>query len=424
MATTESKFGSPSVDTNRTDNVASGNTGAYLAASAAINSEVREAYNAAEITTTRRIAIFQADGVTPWSPLNFGERAISGSINVDSERDERRTFTLVLKNEDDLLDHDPSGFWYDKVLKFYRGIKYRNALGEVKRFELQIGEFMIDSIESGSYPSNINVSGRDYTKKLLLDKLVADTSFGAGQKVDDIVKVLATNGGITKFRLGAGGVTVGSNAAFTRKMSRWECIRKMCNALNIEVYFDREGFLVTRKYFDVSTSAPTVTLSNESTKSNIINFSKSSSDSRVFNHIVVTGTSEEETVSGYKYIAIRENNDVNSPTSIAKIGRRTQETEVSYLTSQTAANALAARLFSVASLEDFSISFSMRAVPWLEVGEILEFIDDTDSDSVPTRFLFTSFELSLAIGPLSGSGKRIVIVGTDTTPEGVDDTDE
>jgi len=387
-----------------------------------LTQEVRDAYNSARITTTKRLEIYEADAVTLWRPQDFSERMIEGSISVDSDRDERRQFTLVLKNEDGLLIHDEDEFWYDKILKFYRGIKYRDASNQVKRFEMQVGEFMIDSISDARFPYNLSVTGRDYTKKLMLDHLVADTSFGAGSMVDSVVKTLATNGGITKFRLGAGGVTVGSNAVFARKATRWECIRSMCNALNIEVYFDREGYLVTRPFRDVSTSAPTLILDSRSSTANIIDFNKSTSDTRVKNHIVVIGTSEEETVSGFKYIAIRENKDLNSPTCIQKIGRRTQETEVSYLTSQTQANQLADRLFKIGALEDYDLTFSIRAVPWLEAGEILEFDNPRENDTVPTRFLFKSFDLGMKLGPVSGNGKRIVIVGSpNTTPEGVDD---
>ena len=111
--------------------------------------------------------------------------------------------------------------------------------------------------------------------------------------------------------------------------------------------FDHEGYLVTRQYDDVSTTAPSFELTMDEGVENIVDFSKSTSDSNIFNHIVVTGTSEEETVTGYKYIAIRENNDPGSATSISKIGRRTFPFEVSYLNFQTEANSLADRLLRV-----------------------------------------------------------------------------
>jgi hypothetical protein len=586
--------------------------------SSTLTQEVRDAYLKPRLVISRRLSIFEADGITPWSANDVQDRLVSGSVTVNSDQDERRTFECVLDNKDRGLKHDPDdGFWYDKIIKAYRGIVYQakkrgrvvesnlapnpsfttttgmgtggsstNAIssvwsmfgttsllnsppatgggstacypygttgamakmhmkkgrtytvsvwcylpqvqtgtldtrsrsldisyvnsaatpvtqfvyansgstpnvpgvyhlavtfrvpddasnmfirlmngskisGEViyfdglmivegyggttyfdgdttdtddyeytwnsdksvsymyekvyqnYKYETQVGEFMIDNINTSRFPNQIVVTGRDYTKKLLLDQFAVDTAFAAGSKLDDIVRTVATNGGIKKFRLGSGGVIIGSTATFARTTSRWENLKSLCNSLNIEIYFDREGYLTTRPFQDISTAPPSFVLSKDESDANIIDFGKSSSDSNIFNHIVVIGTSEDETVTGYKYIAVMENRDPDSPTNIDRIGRRTFVYEVDYLTSQLDANNLCKRIFAVKQLEDFTLTFTSVCLPWLEAGRVVQFIDPDESETVPTRFLFSDFTIPLTLGPMTGSGKRIVIAGSE-----------
>lgn len=88
--------------------------------------EVIRAIEAGNTAVTRRIEIFHKDGETVWEPDDEGvERLIDGNITVDFNRDERRVMDLRLDNSDNLLRPDPdSGFWYDKIIKPYRGVRF------------------------------------------------------------------------------------------------------------------------------------------------------------------------------------------------------------------------------------------------------------------------------------------------------------
>jgi hypothetical protein len=383
--------------------------------SSAVTDEVRAAYLEPRLFVTRRVSIYESDGLTLWRPENMQARLIAGSVSVSGDRDERRNLEgLTLRNNDGLLNQDDQGgFFYDKIIKMFRGVVYQ-VNGSYKRFECQIGEFMIDTINDQRFPKHVVISGRDYTKKLMLDEFAVDTSFTAGSQVDTLVRTIATNAGVTKFRLGAAGIAVATAPVFPRQTSRWQAIKDMCESLNVEVFFDREGYLVTREYADVATDSPYFTLSMDQGRRNIVDFNKSTSDSNIFNHIVVYGTSEEETVTGYKFIAQASNTNANSPTSIPRIGRRTFTMEASYLTSQQATQDLANRLLKVKQLVDFNLEFSTPCLPWLEAGNILEFRDPFSAASIPTRFLFSDFTIPGELGPMSGSGKRILpATGTD-----------
>jgi hypothetical protein len=75
---------------------------------------------------TRRVELYESDGETPWEPSGDPERTrlVDGSVSIDYNRNERRTFDLTLDNEDYLLDPKSDGFWYDKRVKVFRGVRY------------------------------------------------------------------------------------------------------------------------------------------------------------------------------------------------------------------------------------------------------------------------------------------------------------
>src|SRR6478609_10478161 len=99
-------------------------------ASNVVTRDVIEAIMSGVTRITRRVEIFESDGVTPFAADN--PRLIGGTVGVDSSRDIRRNLDCVLDNSDDELVHDPEGFWYDKIIKVYRGILYNPADKDLK----------------------------------------------------------------------------------------------------------------------------------------------------------------------------------------------------------------------------------------------------------------------------------------------------
>lgn len=118
---------------------------------------VVDAIESGQCAITRRIEIYETDGETPWYPSVDEElilRLVSGGVSVDASRPERRTLDLILMNDDNLLRPNPNGgFWYDKVIKCYRGISYTVPISSPKitiveqavlygsqKFKLALGE--------------------------------------------------------------------------------------------------------------------------------------------------------------------------------------------------------------------------------------------------------------------------------------------
>jgi len=69
----------------------------------------------------RRVEIYESDGVTRWEKDTVA-RLRDGSVSVDYGRDERRTVELTLGNADRVLVNKPGEFWYDKIIKVFRGV--------------------------------------------------------------------------------------------------------------------------------------------------------------------------------------------------------------------------------------------------------------------------------------------------------------
>ena len=61
--------------------------------------------------------------------------------------------------------------------------------------------------------------------------------------------------------------------------------------------------------------------------------------------------------------------------------------------------------------EEYELNFSSIQIPWLEVGEITEFIDPNAGPTDPIRWLLSSLTLGLGLGPMTGNARRVTIVG-------------
>ncbi len=368
---------------------------------------------------TRRIEIYEYDNETLWS-AGVKPRIIDGKINVDYSREERRTLDLVLDNSDGALRHDPyDGFWYDKIIRIYRGIKYWTVdpiTGSAVQatYEAQVGAFMIDRIDGAYFPHTLTITGRDFTKKMLTSKLERSLQFPAGTAVEDVVAAVAANAGIFGVILPNTGLTVDSTTVFERGTERWKVCKQVANAANHEIFFDANGYLTMRPFRDPTTSPVEYVFKTGGADGNLVDYRKSSNDSRVFNHIVVTGDDNVGSSSTTTKIvfAERKNENPESPTRIERIGDRYTAYQSSLFDTQEKADAFAESQLSILALEEFNIDFSSLVVPWMEAGNIVSVLVPDNTEYEPTRFLLDKFDIPLKLGPMSGTARRVTIVGS------------
>ena len=370
---------------------------------------------------TRRIEIYEYDNETLWNAGGV-PRIIDGNISVDYSRDERRTLDLVLDNSDGALRHDPfDGFWYDKIIRLYRGIRYW-TIDEITgkavqdEYEACVGVFMIDRIDAQYFPHTISVTGRDFTKKMLTSKLERSMQFPAGTAVEDVLAAVAANAGIFGVILPNTGLTVDSTTVFERGTARWAVCKQVANAANHELFFNGTGYLVMRPYRDPTTSPIEYTFQTGPLVGNLISYGKSSNDARVFNHIVVAGddeiNSDSNGTSTNLVFAEYRNENPDSPTRIERIGDRYTSYQSSLFDTQEKADNFAQSQLSILALEEFNIDFDSLVVPWMEAGTIVEILVPGNTPYEPTRFLLDTIKIPLKLGPMSGTGRRVTIVGS------------
>lgn len=380
--------------------------------------DVLDALTAGVVRVRRRVEIYEADGVTPWDIDRWDARLSSGTVTIDRDRDERRMFDILLENNDNALQINAvDGFWYDKILKAYWGILYETDLG-TQIWDVQIGEFMIDRIDEDRFPHMVKVTGRDYTKKCLVSKIKFSTQFPQGTPVEDIIRALASNAGVTKFALPFTGQAFSRDIVFTQGMSRWEIMKKVAASIGYEVYFRGDGYLTMKPYADPVMSPLAWVFQSGAADGTLVDFSRSTNDSRVKNHVIVTGSTDSDELgfSRTNYAELK-NEDPGSPTRIDRIGDRVDFFESDYITTQEQAEEVARQRMRIASLEEYEMNFTSVVLPWLDASTIVDIRDERAATTVPQRFLLCSLNLSLSLGPMSGVGRRVTITGSDQSLE-------
>lgn len=354
----------------------------------------------------RRVDIYEEDGETPWL---LDVPAADGSVSVDGTRSERRVLDLVLGNPNNAIQHGVDGLWYDKIVKPYRGVYYLDEDGERQRWEVPLGEFIVDDLTSQNFPHSITVKGRDYTMKLLDDKLTASTTFVAGQPIESLVRTLAVNGGISKFLLPSTGRLTGKDFTFEKGTTRWQAINDLAVAYSYEVFFDANGYLVMREFEDPATSPEVFCFTTDSETGTLVKWTKNTNQARIYNQIIVYGNTDGASLPVH---AVAENRDPNSPTSIPRLGRtKSYEYTSSFITETEQAEEVASNFLKVHSLEAYTLGLESLVLPWLDVNEVVGFVVDGQPATDPTRFLMDSFTIPLRLGTMAPQAKRVQIVG-------------
>lgn len=395
---------------------------------------------------TRRVDIYEEDSVTPWmldAPL------IDGNVSVDITRDERRQFDLTLENLSGELDNYPGGFWYDKVIKIFRGVMYPSGtptlpifgtdgeeedVGEYgdgtyggggygapaetvedtieaggitwNNWEVQLGEFLIDEIGTQNFPHTVGVKGRDRTKQLLDDTFNESTTFVANTPLVNVVRAVALNGGVTRMILPSTSVVLSDDFSFEAGDSRWKALTDLCEAFGFEIFFDAQGYLVMREFRDPLLTPPVVTFGTGA-GGNLVSYKKTANDTRLYNAVRVTGQGAGQLPVSYT----AENNDPSDPTSIPRLGRRRVfPVESAFISTIEQCQDLAEKLLAVYGVEAFQVALQGIVLPWLEGSDILRYVDPDPNPGDPSSFLISDFAVPLKLGAMPVTGKRVVIV--------------
>lgn len=283
-------------------------------------------------------------------------------------------------------------------------VSHQSAMYE---WETQLGEFMIDGISEDSRPRQTKITGRDYTKKCLVSKFEKTVAFDELTPISTFVRALASNAGVKKFNFPDTVETIGSGMMFDRTVERWAAMKAACESNNYELYFDLNGALTMRPYYD-PVSSPFAQTFQTGLEGNLVDWSRSTNDSRLYNHIIVTGESGQE--GSIPFFGEARNEEPGSPTRIERIGDRSYFFTSGFFTSDEQCQQLALRWLKEKALESYEVGWTSLAYPWLEVGEIVEFLDPRRYAHEPTRFLMDTLNIPLGLGPMSATAKRVTFV--------------
>lgn len=285
-------------------------------------------------------------------------------------------------------------------------LNYFNPIPELTAWETQIGEFMIDRISQDNFPNHIKITGRDYVKKCSLSKFAYATQFATGLKLESIIGTIAASAGVTKRVLPTTTVTVAKEFYFDRGVTRWEAMHEIASAYNYDIFFDAQGYLTLEPIADPATQQPIFVLRTGGDDGSLVSFTKSTTDTRIYNSVVVTGESSDTTT--LPVFAVAKNTDPNSPTSIAKLGERLYQYTSSWITTTAQAQTVANSFLAVHALEEFEVSFESLMLPWLDAGDVIGFEDPDPNDDAPNVLLLSELSISLEVKSMSGTGKRVV----------------
>jgi hypothetical protein len=366
-----------------------------------------DAINGPITDVTVRASIHESDGSTVFkSSENIG--LISGGVSLDQTRDERRSFDLVLENIDSALTPGPTKLWYDKIIKIWRGVNYNGGT-----WERQLGEFFIDNISTQDFPHTVSINGRDRTKVLLKSKFPRAVTFPNNHPIEEIVRTIALNGGVptSRISLPLTGKSTQREFTFDAQTERWRAIKEICTSYGFSAFFTGPGMLTMEAHADPALGIPEHTFltgpQSGSLIGNLASYTKSLTDSRLYNHIVVTGEDP-----GTKLPIVREARNTNpgSPTRIARIGERSFFYTSSFITNGTQAQNVANNFRSVYAMESFDLQMDAIVAPWLEPGIVVEFIDPNPGSGDPTKFLLNDITIPLDLKSMSASARRITVV--------------
>lgn len=315
------------------------------------------------------------------------------------------------------------GFWLDIHLPNVNGTQARTLMGAIlsytknitpyKTWETQLGEFYIDTLAADDFPNTMKVTGRDGTIKMMNSKLARTSTFVVGTSLLDFVVGQAALSGVpvSKMRFNIGNETLTSDMTFDKGTSRWDMVKSALESYNYERFFDGFGNFVVRPYLDPSTSPVTWTFST-GPKGNLVSFNKAINSTRIYNHVIVTADPSDGDSNPIGYFGEAKVTDPTSPTHESRLGDRVLTIDAPWLGSDAEAQSLADDRLKITALESYEISWDSIYYPWLECGEIIQFLDPDAFDFEPDRFLMDSISYGLGLGPMSATGKRVTFVGS------------
>ncbi len=296
-------------------------------------------------------------------------KTISGSINVDSTADIRRTCNLglIATNIDNNMVTSGGEIWIDKFIKVYQGID--NPRNNNTTVWWNMGIFLINNPNTvyNATDHTITFEGLDLMAKLTGRRNgqlpAVATLVPAGSKIADVVKKTITQlGGFQKYIIQDEGLEVPYDIKMDVGSTIYELLAKLRDLYpNWEMFFDVDGVFHWQKIPSGETE-PIVVNFDELSQPLIISDSIDIDFENVKNHIIVWGRLLD---NGQQVTAEISDTNSDSPFNVDKIG------EINYIiddesiyNNELATDRAKYELYLHARLND-AISLEVVPIPWL-----------------------------------------------------------
>lgn len=335
---------------------------------------------------------------------------IDGIVDLDVSRGTRRTAVISLLNENG--EFSPTSQWggifyVNRLIRAYRGLVVGNEVEYVP-----IGTFMIDKtetiVERGM--SSVVLSGSDLWKKFTKAQYVEPTTYAKGTLLNTLISQIADESGVTKLVLDplssrtASSDRLQAAISFEKGDTKGDALIQICNNYSIDIYFDPMGTLITEDLRSPASRATVWSYGYTDQSPELAYLIRSvTDDERLYNHVHVTGTADEENI----YTAERMDTDPLSPTNIDRIGDRVYRMSSGVLASQESVNLAATSLFFSTRIIGQTVNLEAICQPAIEGNDVVEVIEPTYTD-LATRFIVQTMTIPMLTSRQKISMKRVI----------------
>ena len=335
---------------------------------------------------------------------------IDGIVDLDITRGTRRTTVVSLLNEDG--EFSPTSDWggllyVNRLIRLYRGL----VIGNKTEF-IPVGTFMIDKTETivERSMSTIVLSGSDLWKKFSKAQYVEPTKYAKNRSINSIISEIADDSGVTKMVLDpledrtSQSKNLQAAVSFEKGDTKGDALMQICSNFGIDIYFNPLGVLVTEDLRSPASRSTVWSYGYTDQSPDLAYLIRSvTDDERLYNHVHVTGTGDEEHI----YTAEKRDTDPKSPTNIDRIGDRVYRLSSGVLASQEAVTLAARSLFYSTRIIGQTINLEAICNPALEGNDVVRVVEKNNI-GVAARFIIQTLTIPLLTSRQKVSMKRII----------------
>ena len=254
---------------------------------------------------------------------------ISGSVNFDGTKSNRRSMDITLKNLDGKYIPTPNKLWVNHKFRLKAGYEYGG-----KKLLFNQGIYCLGNPSVLSTPARKEITLHGIDKWGLLDgtltgKLKNKIIIPVGTRVDSAINGLMIDiVGENKLRIDYCSTKLPYTIEAESGSTISSLIEEIAYIVSYEAFYDNEGFFIFRKFLEISEYEQTVSSWSYTTKGLYLESNRELSFDKIKNSILVVG----DTLDDGTLIYATSKDESNSDMSINAIGERFEKIEDSNIT--------------------------------------------------------------------------------------------